>query len=493
MRSSSARDILLAHAIETAAPNEALPDAAHCATITHDTLHAIGSPNTKGGSASHAQFLNFMEQRAQRIIAASQLPEDVRQVWKQVPGIARWVPLAVLVGALVFGFCLHRFTDPHRVDLLAPSLLGIVLWNLLVYLWMLVSWVRSLLRSGRTAPVVLRPANASSAPVDAVGGWRGKLRARMPVAGGGGLRRMALAFERNWWLLSARARHAQWLLWLHLGAAMMAVGALASLWATGLTNEYQVGWESTFLSASMVQQLLNGIFAPVQWLLGAAPWSLADIESLRGWVSNSVTAPAVAERMAHLSRGQQWVIAYTALLGLLVIAPRLLCALWQGLRLAWLNRHVQLPFTQPYFQNLQRDFGGLAVTLHVLPYSFEITPERRKTLDAWIATQYGAGAHLVIEPALAYGAKLPSAASVAGKGADAAAVLLINMAATPEAEIHGELLQTARERWGQNAAIWLWTPDFAERNTGAPKRVQERRELWGEFVRNAGLVAVWVP
>ena len=72
MRSSSARDILLAYAIETAAPNDALPNAARCASITHDTLHAIGNPNTTGGSASREQFLNFVEQRAQRIIAASQ-------------------------------------------------------------------------------------------------------------------------------------------------------------------------------------------------------------------------------------------------------------------------------------------------------------------------------------------------------------------------------------------------------------------------------------
>lgn len=495
MKSSSARDILLAHAIETAAPNDALPDAARCAAITHDTLHAIGNPNTSGGAASREQFQKFLEQRAQRIIAAASLPDDVRQVWKHAPGVARWVPLAVLAGALAIGFGMHRFTDPHRVDLLAPSLLGIVVWNLLVYAGMLVSAVRALLRRGHAAPVVLQPANASPAAMEPTGGWRDRLRARMSMAGGrggGSLRRMALGFERNWWQLSARARHAQWLLWLHLGAAMMAVGALASLWMTGLTNEYQVGWESTFLSPSSVERLLNFIFAPVQWLFAASPWTLAEIESLRGWVSNNAV-PAPAERMIHLSKGEQWVIAYTALLGVLVVAPRLLLALYQGVRAWWLHRHVRLPLAQPYFQNLQRDFGGLAVTLHVLPYSFDITTERRSAIEAWIATQYGAGAHLVIEPALAYGAKLPSAAAIAGKGDDAAAVLLINMAATPEAEIHGELLQTARERWGRGAAVWLWTQDFTERNSGAPRRVQERRELWSEFLRGAGLGAVWVP
>ena len=493
MRASSARDVLLAYAIETAAPDDALPTAARCEVITQDTLHAIGNPDTRGGAASREQFLNFVEQRAQRIIAASQLPEDVRQVWKHAPGLARWVPFAVLLGALVIGFVLHRFTDPHRVDLLAPSLLGIVLWNLLVYAWMLVSWLRSLVRPRHPAPVVLQPASSGNASTVRPTGWRGKLLVRMPSAGGGNLRKMALSFERNWWQIGRRSRHAQWLLWLHLGAAMMAVGALASLWATGLTNEYQVGWESTFLSAASVHQLLNGVFAPVQWLLSAGTWSLQEIEQLRGWVSNSTTVPAVPERMIHISKGEQWVIAYTALLGMLVVVPRLMLALYQGVRVWWLNRHVQMPLNQPYFQKLQRDFGGLAITLHVLPYSFEISDARRELLEQHVRAQYGAGAHLVIEPALAYGAQLPSAASVAGKGPDTAAVLLINMAATPEAEIHGELLKTAHERWGAQAAIWLWTRDFVERNAGAPRRVQERQALWSEFVRGSGLTPVWVP
>ena len=498
MRSNSARDILLAYAIETAAPNEALPSAARCEAITQDTLHAIGNPNTRGGSASREQFLGFVEQRAQRIIQASQLPQEVRTVWQHTPGIARWVPLAVLVGALLIGFCMHRFTDPHRVDLLAPSLLGIVLWNFVVYLWMFGSWLRSLLRGGREAPVTLQSAHsgASAAPPDATG-WRSKLRARLPMPGGSGLRKMVLSFERNWWQISRRSRHAQWLLWLHLGAAMMAAGALASLWVTGLTNEYQVGWESTFLSATTVHHFLNTLFAPVQWLFGMAPWSLAEIQALQGWQSSHAPSPAAlagsAGALTATDIGERWVVSYTALLGMLVIAPRLVFALWQAARAWWLGRHVQLPLAQPYFQRLQRDFGGLAITLHVLPYSFEVSDKRRDALKHHVAAHYGAGAHVVIEPALAYGAKLPSAAAVAGEGADTAAVLLINMAATPETEIHGELLQTARERWGSGAAIWLWTQDFAERNTGAPRRVQERRELWGEFVRAAGLVPTWVP
>ena len=499
MNSSSARDILLAHAIETAAPNEALPDAARCDAITQDVLHALGQPAGKRAAASREQFLAFVQQRAKRIIAASQLPPEIRAVRQHASGIARWVPWAIVLGALLAGFALHRITDPHRVDLLAPSLIGIVLWNLLVYVGMLAAWLHKLLtsRSRKTPEVSLESSHAtSSAPaalVDTGGGWRQKLRGRLALPGGGALRKMALTYERNWWRVSRAARRAQWLLWLHLGAAMMAAGALASLWITGLTNEYQVGWESTFLSPETVQRVLNLLFSPLQWLFQTPPWGIEEIRALQGWVSAKSLAPGVrADSVLPTNMGELWVVSYSALLGVLVIAPRLALACWQGARVFWLNRHVHLPLTQPYFQKLQRDFGGLAIHLQVLPYSFDVTPERHAALERFVSREYGAGAHLKIEPTLAYGASVPAVRS-SGELNGTAPVLLINLAATPETEIHGELLNAVHERWPADAAVWLWTSDFAERNSGAPRRIEERRALWSEFVGNAGLRVVWVP
>ena len=68
-------------------------------------------------------------------------------------------------------------------------------------------------------------------------------------------------------------------------------------------------------------------------------------------------------------------------------------------------------------------------------------------------------------------------------------MLLISLAATPEVEIHGDLLNQLRSRYGDNSQIWLWASDFDARNTGAPRRVQERETLWQDFVRQSGLNA----
>lgn len=483
MKASAARDILFAHAIDTAAPSDALPDAARREAITQDVLHSLGKPATDG-KAGQAAFVQFLQARAVRIIQASQLPADLRQLWQHAPGLARWLPLAIMLAALVAGFVSHRITDPHRVDLLSLSLIGIVVWNLLVYAWLLLHGAWRLAKPQRRAIAPLQPTQGeanTAAAAEGSPGFLQRLRGKaMPALRGSGLRKMALTFERNWWQLSQPVRHAQWLLWLHLGAALMALGALASLWLTGLTKEYQLGWESTFLSAPQVQQWLNSLFAPVQWLGLVPRWELGEIQSLQGWVTQANLRAAPAGGGA--SAAERWVLAYTMLLAVLVVAPRLLLALWQAVRWRWQASHVQLPLNQAYFASLQRDFGGLATQLVVLPYSMEITPERKAALEQYSTAQYGAGASIDWRPALAYGAALPDFELTA----PAQAVALINLAATPEAEIHGELLAQLRRRQGAQAQLWLWSSDFAQRNAGAPRRTQERTALWQEFAQQYG-------
>ena len=483
MKASAVRDILFAHAIETAPPSDALPSTARRDAITQDVLHTLGKPATDG-RAGQAAFAQFLQARAARIIQASQLPADVRQLWQHAPGMARWLPVAILLAALALGFVSHRITDPHRVDLLSLSLIGIVLWNALVYAWLAISAVIGLAQPRRTAIAPLQPTQgADNASADAAPSWLQRLRGKaMPALRGSGLRKVALTFERNWWRTSQPARRAQWLMLLHLGAALMALGALASLWLTGLTKEYQLGWESTFLSAPQVQQWLNALFAPVQWLGLVPRWGLDEIQSLQGWVTQAHlrSAPGASGSLA-----ERWVLAYTALLAVVVIAPRLLLALWQALRWRWQASHMQLPLNQPYFAQLQRDFGGLATRLVVQPYSMDITPERKTAIEQHAAAQYGAGAHIDWRPSLAYGAALPDL----DVAPPAQAVVLLNLAATPEAEIHGELLTQLRNRYGASSQLWLWTSDFAARNTGAPRRVQEREALWQDFATQNGFSA----
>jgi hypothetical protein len=337
-----------------------------------------------------------------------------------------------MAAAFALGFAGHAITDPHRVDLLSASLIGIVLWNLLVYALLLLTWLRSLVRRRKTVIAPLEPEQGQGAVAALVAGCKSCRQGGGSVSRGTGLRKMALNFERNWWQVNQRPRHAQWLVCLHLvrhaGAGRAGI-AMADRPDQGVSS----GLGEHFPSPSAVQTCLNMLFAPVQHLLGLAPWSLAQIQALQGWSAGDAA-----------DAGPRWVQLYSWLLGLMVVAPRLLLALWQGARVWWLSQHLALPLQQPYFQKLQRDWAGRATALLVQPYSLDITPEREAALRNHVAQSYGAGAQLALLPVLAYGSPLPDALAV-----DAQQVLLLNLAATPEAEIHGVLLAQVLNRWAR--------------------------------------------
>src|SRR5262249_17531524 len=143
-----------------------------------------------------------------------------------------WIGWAVLVVAFAAGVLSDAIGTAHRINLLAPPLLGLLAWNIVVYAILLlhrafqhrepaaagvmqrplVAWLSGLLvRSGRRWPA------KSGAVVRAyLGDWAGAARVLYAV-------RIAAL--------------------LHAGAAALVLGALLSLYARGLALEYRAGWE----------------------------------------------------------------------------------------------------------------------------------------------------------------------------------------------------------------------------------------------------------
>ena len=156
MKATALRDIVFAHAIETTAASEAVPSPQKRDAITQETLHALGGG--ADGKQDRASFEKFLQARAQRLIAVTQLPAEVRQVWLHATGKTRWLVIAVLLGALLIGFVGHSVLDPHRVDLLSPALIGIVLWNVFMYLLLLANWLRGLFKhKPKSMPLLKSP------------------------------------------------------------------------------------------------------------------------------------------------------------------------------------------------------------------------------------------------------------------------------------------------------------------------------------------------
>ncbi len=309
MTEDEARQVLLLQAVESttaAAPAFGRADPAAWAAEDRQwaTRQAVA---TVGEEASPERFVV-----ARAVIALQRLlPRDsAAKRWLSRRGWhPAWVMLAVLLG-LGAGVLADQLGTPQRVNLLAPAVWAVVAWNLLVYFFM---WV----------PL----------PSGGVRGWLAAWGLRGPAGGSATGVAGALWAEHAAPLMLHRAA-----LVLHSAAAALALGLVAGLYLRGLVLDYRAGWQSTFLDAAAVQQVLAWLLAPASALTGIA---VPDVTPLRLGPGADATATAAP-----------WIHLYAATLALAVIVPRGLLAAWAASRAAAQARRFPLPLDTPYFEGL---------------------------------------------------------------------------------------------------------------------------------------------
>ncbi len=399
---------------------------------------------------------------------------------------SRWLDLVLLVAALLLGASMATIDTSRRINILAFPLLGLVAWNLVVYVLLASAWLRRRLHPGH------RSSGAAAWYSRFVAGRARTLTAR--TAGFHAILAQALGtFAEQWGatggrLVLARARRL-----LHLAAALVAIGLVAGLYARGVLFQYEAGWESTFLGAAQVQPLLAAAYGPASAVTGIpVPSTVAEVEALRwtGPGSGVGAAPWI-----HL-------LAVTALL--FIVLPRMLAALGAQLALRRIAASVPVPSTVRDYA--RRVFGrGVGVPGHgivaVTPYGGEPAAGSRRGIEALLVTVFGDDATVDLRPAVRYGdedAWLESLAQGSGRIADCH-VLLFDLASTPETENHGAMLSGIRDwlvrehRRGRLLVIVDQGGYAARLGTGedARRRLDERRDLWRRFVAAQGLEAVF--
>ena len=392
--------------------------------------------------------------------------------------------LAVLLIAFVCGVVLSLVDSRVRIEILAFPLLGVVLWNLAVYLVLAVAALRR------------RPSRPSTREGTSAGwvawplrwGWqRAAALARQasfyhrPLAAA--LRR----FAEDWW------PHAQPLMALqgkrvfHFAAAALATGLVAGLYVRGIALEYRAGWESTFLTPAQVRTLLHALYGPASPVTGIAlPPDDAAIDALH-WRGGSGGGPAAP--WIHLS-------AVTALL--FVVLPRLLLAAWSWLSLARLSRALSPPDALlPYARGVlgASDAAPAAATVRTTPYAYRPDTASLAGLNVLLQAAHGPGTKLDLGEPIAYGNEDELRNRPVTQG-DVEAVLF-TLASTPEAENHGAVLVAlrdalARARSTARLLVIVDETPFVAHLRGDPglqARVEERRGAWREFVARHGAQA----
>jgi Protein of unknown function (DUF2868) len=391
---------------------------------------------------------------------ASQDPRLVR--WQALRPWRAEALLAVVVLGLLFGFLVDRIGSTQRINLLAPPVWAVIVWNLAVFVWLL----------GQSALGVAGPGALRLGLAAALRRWRTRGLSR----GDGAAAAVWKAFAADWATLSLPLGGARIALALHLGAAAMALGLIVGMYLRGLVLDYRAGWESTFLDAGTVSAVLSALLAPASVVSGIAVPDAAAMQALR-----------VAPGAAGEASAAPWIHLYAWQLLLLVVLPRLLLALRAGLRARRLAHDFALPLHEPYFQRLSTLQSGEQRLVQLWPHAQAPDAAAQAALGRLFARVLGDGVVLRFAPPVAYGDE----DEVAPRAADGTVqVALFDLAATPEPDSQGRLLQAL----AAGGVPWVLVDEgaFVARFGANATRLPARREAWSALAASVGAEAVFV-
>lgn len=466
MNESDARSALLVRAYETM-----LSEEAEGAWSEGDRAWATQSALQSAGEQASAE--TFIAHRAR--LAAERLCSRVRAARRAVGTLTwrPWIGWALVLAAFAAGLATDAIGSARQINVLAPPLLALLLWNLAVYAVIAVRATRRLAGAGAARPGPLARLIARAAHAAGSAGWIEGLAP--PLAG----------FARDWSAASAALTASRAARILHTAAAVFAGGALLGMYLRGIALEYRAGWESTFLDASSVHALLSLVLGPAAAIAGTALPDTAALAAIRSSVSPGENAA-------------RWIHLYAITVALFVLLPRALMALAHLLSERRLAQRFPLSLDDGYFQTIARAQRGAAAAICIVPYSLQLRPQAMIGLNALLERVYGARVEVGVLPTVPFGGEdaidpgwLP--------GADVALVAaLFSLAATPERENHGVFVDTLAARLPQSAPLLLLVDEsayakrFDEADATGRSRREERRAAWRRMFSGSGREAVFV-
>ena len=461
MNEQIARDVVLVRAIESADTERAVFSNED---RTHASRAAAELARWRAGERHEAPTADsFVAQRA--ALLAETLPRRRPAIVRAVHAFdwPSWVSAALPLVAFALGALLEHVTDRHHVNILAFPLLAIVIWNVVVYLILL---LRLVMRATGAAVDLRGPRRWLAA------GSRRSLR-RLATVEAASLS----AFAAQWSTLVAPLMAARAARVLHLAAALFALGAVAGLYVRGLVFEYRAGWESTFLDAPTVHAILSFFLAPAAQLMGVAFPSLDEVAALRFTDATPVGTNAAL-----------WIHLYAVTVAAIVIVPRLVLAAWAGWQERWRASRFTFDMNEPYFRRLAGSFVVGTARMRVIPYSFTVDEAALSGLRKVAVALLGDDAEVALHPGVAFGAESSVSQTLADADARVPLTLaLFSLAATPENENHGAFLKALRNTVViPRLGVLIDESGYRRRlgeQAGTEARLDERRNTWRHFCR----------
>lgn len=453
-----AKHILLAKAIEEHAQEQW--------TASDSSLLSMRVAHSLGENASPERYLT---ERAERLIEEA----DAKGVSVKVStktSLPTILGLLLVVFAFVCGALSDRLTgSDHFINLLSAPFWGIVLWNLLAYLIILLSAI-GILGSERRLNLPLRGSLLSLV----------QKCSASPFAKG-----HKAAFFESWGRFTAPLTRIRIARTLHLAAICFALGLIVSLLVRGLSTAYWVGWESTWLAdrADIVKTILDSTYGLIP-AIGGLP-AMPDAVAVAGmradmlpYAQNEVTAAP-------------WLIRMILILAASVIIPRLVLALVNTWRLKVREKNSKLEISEPYFQELLAESAQNAAlgSLKIIAPE-KSSPDTQTFLQTILKSWGEPGDNALVTANLSDPEAPMPEIDVQGK---TLIVLALEGASTPEYDVHGAIIDSAvKQAEVKQAAIvgLLNMTSFAARQKAYPDRIEQRINGWIKFASEHGLPLV---
>lgn len=388
----------------------------------------------------------------------------------------RWHPWhgwILVFGAFILGFVIDHMGGSQRVDLLAPPVLGLISWNALVYSVLLSNRFS---RIGKpSVPGLLRTRMMRLVLMIC---WRNAHRSMSQVSGDNVTVASIQNLVNSWLVLAKPLYAARIERILHLAAAALALGVILGFYVRGLAFEYRATWESTFLSAPSVHALLSIILAPGAWLSGIPIPDTAHIQSIH--------APANENAAA-------WLHLFAASVLLIVLIPRIALASYAGYVERKHARNFPVNFEEHYFQHLLRGYHAEPVRVRVVPFSYTLPEAAQTGLELIVARSFGGGASLMLEPPVRWDDD-GSAVRRMATGGQGPIIVLFNLTATPENEVHGAFIKVLKDHIGGGHALIAVVDEsaFHARWPDDEIRIEKRRRAWDDWLASHHLAMVFV-
>lgn len=350
-------------------------------------------------------------------------------------------------------------TTGNKINLLAPPLLGLFLWNLLVYIWLLVTFAIGLVRGKKTSG--LRPLR------DLLGNLFTKIQTaaskKSPTL---------TQFFKVW--IPAESSYLQRVVAciFHLSAMFFGLGLIFSVGVRGWGTAYTAGWESTWLANSpdIVLAFFNLVYNIIP--SGDNLFQTLNTEVVKQ-MRFDVTPTGIP--------ATYWMIRLITATVFIVIIPRLLLFIYNNIRAHFLKNSFPINLQTPYYQNIIRQWHGQSMTIRVLPFGKDLTTEEKNSIEDLSLAMNQSGNKFIFEQTAHEDTPLPNIEG--GKAEEL--WIVFPMAATPEREVHIQFTKDIRDLCNKREAsckVLVNSDTFIERFSGTPKRIEERKKNWSAFL-----------